>query len=395
MQSSKTILFLTGTRADFGKLRPLIRIIDDSDAFVAKVFVTGMHMLDLYGATLDEVLKQGFTDCAVFENQTLGDPMDTILANTILGLSNCISETDIDMIVVHGDRPEALAGAIVGAFRNVLVGHVEGGEVSGTIDELIRHATTKMSHCHFVANDEAATRLRQLGERPETIFEIGSPDIDVMRSENLPKIQNVKEHYDIEHFGDFALAILHPVTTELGETSKHAHQFVEALTASEDNYVVVYPNNDMGAGEILAVLEKVLDHPRLRIFPSIRFDAFLTLLRSADFIVGNSSAGIREAPFYGVPTVNIGSRQTGRFSYPTIFNCANDTPSILEAIARAKSVAPHPPSDHFGKGDSAEKFLGVLLDKKTWEVSSQKRFQDIPNLTSALGVSLPCPNIVD
>ncbi|MPY01274.1 MULTISPECIES: UDP-N-acetylglucosamine 2-epimerase, partial [unclassified Salinivibrio] len=160
----KKILFLTGTRADFGKLKSLIGKVESHPHFEAYVFITGMHMMAKYGMTAREVEKAGFKNLYTYINQNSYDSMDITLAKTIQGLSDYVAETSPDMIVVHGDRVEAMAGAIVGALNNILVAHVEGGEVSGTIDELIRHSVSKMSHIHFVSNQMAKSRLIQLGE---------------------------------------------------------------------------------------------------------------------------------------------------------------------------------------------------------------------------------------
>ena len=177
MNKRKTILFLTGTRADFGKLRPLIDVIKKSKEFEYYIFVTGMHTLSKYGSTFHEVKDRGYKNFFVYMNQTKSSDPDIILSNTIIGLGNFVKEISPDLIVVHGDRVEALAGAIVGSFNNILVAHIEGGEISGTLDELIRHSVTKLSHLHFVSNDKAKKRLLQMGELNENIHSIGSPDI--------------------------------------------------------------------------------------------------------------------------------------------------------------------------------------------------------------------------
>jgi UDP-N-acetylglucosamine 2-epimerase (hydrolysing) len=176
--------------------------------------------------------------------------MDLTLAKTIEGISSFVRENRPDLIVVHGDRVEPLAGAVVGALNNILVAHIEGGEVSGTVDELLRHAVSKMSHIHFASNEEAKRRLMQLGEYPDAIWVIGSPDIDIMFSEDLPTIEDAKGHYDLE-FDRYAIAAFHPVTTEIENLAKDAEQFVDALIQSGDNYIVIYPNNDLGSELIL------------------------------------------------------------------------------------------------------------------------------------------------
>ncbi|WGK60367.1 UDP-N-acetylglucosamine 2-epimerase [Halopseudomonas sp. SMJS2] len=215
----RKILFVTGTRADFGKLKPLINKVKDSSLFDYKLFVTGMHLLSKYGHTATEIYKSGFDEAFLYMNQVDGEDMEIVLANTISGLSRYLHENKFDLIVVHGDRVEALAGATVGALRNIPVAHIEGGELSGTVDELMRHAISKMSHFHFVASDIAKRRLIQLGESGSSIHVIGSPDVDIMLSSSLPSISAARNRYNIR-FEKFALAMLHPVTTELYDQQK-------------------------------------------------------------------------------------------------------------------------------------------------------------------------------
>ena len=352
----KQILFLTGTRADFGKLKPLISACENYN-----IFATGMHMLDKYGMTCHEITKSGFKYYP-FINQDKDTPMDIVLSNTIEGLSYYMRENKTDLLVVHGDRVEALAGAIVGALNNVLVAHIEGGEISGTIDESIRHAVTKLAHVHFVANADAEKRLKQMGE--DNIFVIGSPDIDVMLSDTLPSLEQVKDKYDIR-YKDYSICIYHPVTTEQTDLA-----IFDAIESSKDNFIVLYPNNDIGAKDILYRIE-TLEGKNFHILPSMRFECFLTLLKNAEFIIGNSSAGIREAPVYGVPTIDVGTRQEGRSFVPSIVNCRT-----LDEIRHAIK---HPPkavkSFEFGKGDSARKFKNALPE--VWKISPQKRFIDL------------------
>lgn len=372
----KRILFLTGTRADFGKMKSLIACVRDSDVFEYGIFVTGMHMMSRYGLTANEIEKSGFSNTFMYMNQSEGDNMDTILANTIIGLGRYLDEYHYDLIIVHGDRVEALAGATTGALRNIRVAHIEGGEVSGTIDELLRHAVTKMSHIHFVASDTAKKRLIQLGEPPENIFMIGSPDIDVMLSDQLPTLAEAQKRYEID-FDSYAIAMLHPVTTEQDRQAENAHIFVDSLIESGRNYLVIYPNNDLGSQAIFEAYKVLQSNPRFRIFPSIRFEHFLTLLKHADFLIGNSSAGIHEAPVYAVPTVNIGMRQHNRITHDSVHNTEFDKDCILATIGKCLSSKPVPPLYHYGKGGSAQKFLDALLGN-TLTTPTQKHFKDVP-----------------
>lgn len=372
----KRILFLTGTRADFGKIKSLIEVCNNSTNFEVDIFVTGMHMHKQYGETVVEIERCGYPRLFKFLNYTSETSMDLTLAKTIDGLSSYIKEYRPDLIVVHGDRVEALAGAIVGALNNILVGHIEGGEVSGTIDELIRHSVSKLSHIHFVSNELAKKRLVQMGEFENQVFVIGSPDIDVMFSKNLPSLQQVKEYYGIP-FENFAVVLFHPVTTEQFRLKKDAEIFVNAMLQDNGNYVVIYPNNDMGTSTILKAYESLIDHPRFRIFPSLRFEYFLRLLKNADFMMGNSSAGIREAPYYGIPSINLGSRQKNRAFGETIIHADFDLESINTAISTARSMGKCEPQFDFGKGNSSDLFYEILSSPGFWDASHQKQFNDL------------------
>ena len=376
IRNKKKILFVTGTRADFGKLKGLIEAVKREKDFDYGIFATGMHLLKRYGSTIHEIRKSGFANIYPFLNQDdlVGAQMDDVLANTIQGLGLYVREFSPDLIVVHGDRVETLAGATVGVLNNILVAHVEGGEISGTIDEILRHAITKLSHLHFVANHKARKRLIQLGEIPKSVFVTGSPDIDLMLSKELPTLDQVKKRYRIT-FPEYAIFTYHPVTTELSSIKKNIETVVDALIESNLNYVVIYPNNDRGSHLIVEEILRLKRLPRFRLITSMRFEYYLTLLKNSKAIIGNSSAGVREAPVYGVPTVNIGTRQNKRFDYKSIINVPENRAKILEVLHKLpKKISP---SKHFGKGNSAELFIQILKRKSFWNRSCQKTFRDI------------------
>ncbi len=373
----KKIAFLTGTRADFGKIKPLLQQLEQHPDYEVFVFVTGMHLQELYGYTLIEIQRCAFTNIHTFENHTHESTMDLTLAKTIEGFSAYCKSLQPDLIVVHGDRVETLAGAIVGSLNNFLVAHIEGGELSGTIDELIRHSVSKLSHLHFVSNNEAKNRLQQMGEEPSSIFEIGSPDLDIMFSAKLPNLETVKQYYEIP-FESYSIVLFHPVTTEISQMESHAQHLVAALLADTRNYVVVYPNNDMGNTHIFNAYKSLQVNPRFKLFPSLRFEYFLQLLKQADFIIGNSSAGIREAPSYGVPAINIGSRQQNRAAHPCIHHVSYQQQAILAAIdSVSRQATPENPSQ-FGEGRSAQQFMETLANPSFWQRSAQKQFRDTP-----------------
>ena len=373
---SRKILFLTGTRADFGKIKSLIQTLERENEFEVFIFVTGMHLQEVYGYTLIEIERCNFKNVFTFENHTHESTMDLTLAKTIEGLSNYCKEINPDMIVVHGDRVETLAGAIVGSLNNILVAHIEGGEISGTVDELIRHSVSKLSHIHFVSNKEAAKRLIQMGEVKESIFTIGSPDIDIMFSGNLPSLETAKKYYEI-YFDQYAIVMFHPVTTEFASMKKYAIDFVDCLLNDDHNYVVIFPNNDLGSQYILDEFERLENNDRFRVFPSLRFEYFLTLLKNSQFIIGNSSAGIREAPYYGIPIINIGTRQQNRAIHADIMNVDYSKESINDALSKIDFHKINVSNNDFGSGNSNELFLQSLKKNDIWQLNHQKQFRDI------------------
>ncbi len=367
-------MFLSGTRADFGKMKTLMLQLLADERFQVHVFVTGMHMLSKFGSTWDEVRKAGLPNIYRFINQNENDSMDQVLAKTVAGLSDYVKEMAPDMIVVHGDRVEALAGALVGSLNNIRVAHIEGGEVSGTIDELIRHAVSKMSHIHFVANEGAKQRLLQLGEAEVSIHIIGSPDVDIMNSKDLPDLAEVKRYYNIDFF-DYAILLFHPVTTEIKDIRRQVTDLVDVVLSSSHNFVVLYPNNDHGTEIILEAYDRFRKQPRIAMYPSMRFEYFLTLLKCSRYILGNSSSGIREAPHFGVPAINLGSRQNNRINTDTVLN-APITPAGIRLAMEQVGNIPRVTKELFGNGNSAAAFHQILLKPSIWSADIQKYFID-------------------
>jgi len=376
----KSILFITGTRADYGKLKPLMQAIESSEDYILYIYISGMHLLEKYGGTYREVIKDGYQNIQVAFGQHFSDNMSYNVGNVICDLTGYVNSICPDMIVVHGDRIDALAGAIVGALNNIRVAHIEGGEVSGTIDESIRHAVSKFAHFHFVSNEEAKSRLIQLGESSENIYVIGSPDIDIMLSSRLPSIEKAKERYDIS-FENYGILMYHPVTTEFTNTRDYIREVVDAVIASDKQYIVIYPNNDLGTEIILSEYHRLEGNPNFRIFPSIRFEYFLTLLKYADFMIGNSSAGIRETCVYGIPSIDIGDRQSGRYAISTMKNIQHVQANCKDIQSAIKNISSHRIlSQSFGNGNSTDLFMDILKQDSLWSGSLQKRFNTLSDM---------------
>jgi UDP-N-acetylglucosamine 2-epimerase (hydrolysing) len=371
---NRKILFLTGTRADFGKLEPLATALTTSGFDVA-FFVTGMHMLDRYGRTKIEVSRLPGTTVHEFLNQRLGDPQDIILSKTVVGFSDYITETRPDLLVVHGDRIEALAGALVAATNYIPCAHIEGGEVSGTIDEIFRHCNTKLASHHFVSSDAAKRRVMAMGEPSGSVHVIGSPELDFHAGPSGVSMQDVKAHYDIP-FDDFGLVTFHPVTSEQASMGAQAQALFTELEGSKRNFIVIAPNNDPGSEDIFAVLN-TLPEDRFRQFPSMRFNHFSELMKNAACMIGNSSAGVREAPFFGLASLDVGTRQSNRAQAGSVFSCAADDRAAIADFLSTQWGQKHAPHKGFGEGRAADRFVEVLQDASFWDQGLQKAFHDI------------------
>lgn len=371
----KKILFLTGTRADYGKIKPLLRAVCLNENFELDVFVTGMHLSSTHGDTYNEVLNDHWDHVQIDHSfMTSPQSMSQALGQIILSFTGYLTLSKPDMVVVHGDRIEAFAGASAAAVSNIRVAHIEGGEVSGTIDESLRHAISKLSHEHFVCNDEAKNRLLKLGERSDRVYVMGSPDIDLMLSDSLPSIDEAKKHYGID-FENYAIAMLHPVTTRLSQLQKNVEVFVSSLIKSGRNYIVVYPNNDAGHETILSAYSKLEGNPKFKLFPSLRFELFLALLKNADFIIGNSSAGVREAGIYQTPAIDVGERQSGRYclnEMPHLQHSSFDEEELLMSIGRTPDYI-HLDNGKWGDGKASERFVSIIENEEFWNKPIEKK----------------------
>jgi UDP-N-acetylglucosamine 2-epimerase (hydrolysing) len=305
-------------------------------------------------------------------NQREGDALEFILSKTILGFSDFVHEHRPDLVIIHGDRVEALAASIVCAMRYIRSAHIEGGEVSGTIDESIRHCNTKLCATHFVSSEAARQRVLALGEAPDRVFNIGSPELDTHARPSGVTIEEVKERYAIP-FDDYGIVIFHPVTSEADTIGAQAKSLFACLEASGKNFVVIAPNNDPGTDEIFAVIE-ALPKDRFRLIPSMRFAYFSELMRHTAAMVGNSSAGVREAPFLSVPSLAIGTRQNNRASGLSITACSAMEKAVIDQFLQDTWARRFPPDVTFGNGNAATGFVETINHPSFWYQPLQKSF---------------------
>lgn len=367
----KKLVFVTATRADFGKILPLAVVCRDA-GFHVSFFVTGMHMLECYGLTKNEVHGVPGVKVNEFLNQREDDPQDIILAKTVLGFSDFCHENKPDLVVFHGDRIEALAVGLVCATNYIRSAHIEGGEVSGTIDEVFRHCNSKLAHHHFVSSQDAAKRVSALGEAANSINVIGSPELDLHLRPSGVTLAEVKSRYAIP-FVEYGIVLFHPVTSEEGDMGNQAKSVFGELIKSGKSFVVIAPNNDPGASEIRAVIYG-LPQEQFRVLPSMRFFHFSELMRNASVMIGNSSAGVREAPFLGLSSLDLGTRQTNRANAASIVHASPYDCSAIKEFLVSRWNKRYARQEAFGEGTAAERFLYVIKSEFFWSQPMQKVF---------------------
>lgn len=379
--SNKKIIFVSATRADYSKQKNLIKLIVKQKYFSTSIFITGMHMLKRYGETWQEIKKDGFKNLYKFSNQNNYTIPNDVFQNTFKIFGNFCKKIKPDLVILHGDRIETLACAVSCSLNNIKIGHIEGGELSGTLDEIIRHSVSKLSNHHFVSNNISKNRLIQMGEDKKNISIIGSPDLDILLSKSLPNILQVKKRYSVK-FDKYAVLIFHPVFSEFKNIKNQISHLVKATQISNLNYVIILPNNDLGSNLIFKEINKLKKNRKFKIIKSMRFEYYLTLLKQSLFIIGNSSSGIIEAPYLKTYCINIGSRQNKRISKnPFIYNCDYEKQNIVQKIKKINNLKTPiiNNTNYFGNGQSAKLFLKVLSEKKFWQKDLQKYFVDFIN----------------
>ena len=365
---TRKIAVVTGTRAEYGIYFPVLKAIQISSKLDLSLIVTGMHLSENFGHTVDEIEKDGFIIDAKIPLGLLEDSgasMARDVGMCTLGLTDALEKIKPDILLVLGDRGEMLATAIVGIYMNIPVAHLHGGEVSGTVDESVRHAITKLSHIHFPATEESAERIRKLGEDEFRIHVVGAPALDTILSETFVPKEEIRKRFDLDINKLIVLVVQHPVTTEFDDVERQIRETMDAVVELGEQTVLIYPNADAGGRKIIEIIEQYRGHDFIRIFKSLKHVDYLSLMRSADVMVGNSSSGIIEAPSFGLPVVNIGTRQIGRQKGQNIIDVDYDKDKIIKAIKvglyykefkgkASKCISP------YGNGHASTKIAEIL-----------------------------------
>ncbi|XQY91544.1 UDP-N-acetylglucosamine 2-epimerase [Metabacillus sp. HB246100] len=315
IKSKLRVCVVTGTRADYGIYVPLLKELKNNPNFELGVLVTGMHLSQNYGNTWKEILVDGYPIIEKVDILLQGSShanMSKSVGLGILGMTSTFERYKPDLIFVLGDRGEMLSAAISASHLNIPVAHLHGGEVSGSIDESVRHAITKLSHIHFPSTKASADRIIKLGEREEYVFPVGALRIDTILNAQLPNFKEIKEKYQLSLKQDYYLMVFHPVTTDLVPLSEQVENVLQALLEKGRDIICILPNSDAGTEEITRVYSQYEKEERITYIKNFHQLDYLSVLDNCFAIVGNSSSGILEAASFQKAVVNIGSRQTGR-----------------------------------------------------------------------------------
>lgn len=365
----KKIMVVTGSRGEWGYIRPLLKLIEKRDDVRAILVVTNMHLLPAYGNSYKEIENDGFKiDYKVhmsldgYSHVTQAKSLGIFLSS----MPDIIDNEKPDWILLAGDRGEQLMAAIAGAYTYTPVAHIQAGEVSGNIDNMTRHAIGKLVHLHFASNQDAAERLIKLGEEEFRVHNVGAPQIDEMVSAQYTELTEIEEKLCVSLQQGYLLGVMHPVTEEADKAEMQAEVFIKALNHFSLPKVIILPNNDAGSTGVKRAIQEYRQG-EYYMYANLKREDYLGLLKNAQCIVGNSSSGLLEAPTFKIPAVNIGRRQNMRFRGINVIDVPFVENEVIQAIEKAISVEFREYLEQecvnpYGDGRSSERILDLLLN---------------------------------
>lgn len=382
----KSIAIVTGTRAEYGLLKPLIKAIDDADNFNMQLLVTGMHLSEKYGNTINEIEADGFPITAKIDSHLEGDSdvdISNTIAETTKGFAQVLHQLNPDLMIVLGDRSEIFAAATAATVKGVPIAHLHGGETTeGAYDEAFRHSITKMSHWHFTSTEAYKKRVIQLGEQPERVFNVGAIGIDSIVNLQLMSKSEFEASISYKLNKRNILITFHPVTLENNTSQTQFNALLSVLDKIEDvTLIFTKPNSDKD-GTIISrqIDDYVASHPEKSVaFTSLGQKRYLSALQYMDVVIGNSSSGIIEVPLFKIPTINIGDRQKGRLMPKSVVNCLPEETDIKHALNTAFSaefiVSIANLKSNYGNGTATDQIMAIL-NSKPWP-QIKKSFFDL------------------
>ncbi len=385
----RKICVVTGSRAEYGILRGLMKAIKDDPDLTLQVIATNQHLSKLQGETYKEIERDGFTiDYKVYmaDDEALDNANTTAkaISRGVGGFADAFDALHPDLLLILGDRYEMLAVASTALIYKIPIAHLHGGEITeGAFDDAIRHAITKMSHLHFTSTEEYRKRVIQLGEQPERVFYVGAPGVENIKKFPLMSKEEVEESVNFKLDENTILVTYHPVTLGEHTAEKDIKEFIGALEERKDLRVFfTMPNSDTGSQAIVDAINEFVanNEDRAIAYKSLGIKRYLSVMKYAGAVVGNSSSGLLEVPSFGIPTLNIGDRQKGRMAADSVYNCETDKESILKGLDvimspafRKKAAETHNP---YEKANTAEEIFKIISTYPLEELK-QKHFYDL------------------
>ena len=371
----RKVCVVIGSRANYGSIKSVMRAVEAHPELRLQIIVCASALLDRFGSVVDVIERDGFTPEARVNMIVEGETPVTMAKSTGLGLLELPTLFELlkpNVVVTVGDRFETMATAVAGAYMNIPLAHTMGGEVTGTIDESIRHAITKLAHIHFPANQDAADRIVRLGEDPDAVHVVGCPRIDLVAevignggaeldAEWLDREGVGRDHVSTDK--PFLLVSQHPVTTEYGQAEYQITETLMALHELRMPAVMLWPNVDAGSEDVSRGMRKFRESYKpdyIRFYKNFPVETYLRLMRSAACLLGNSSSSIREGAFIGTPAVNIGSRQNGRERGPNVVDVDHNRAAIADAVRHRVKNGPYSPVHLYGDGRAGARIADVL-----------------------------------
>lgn len=379
----KRIAVVTATRAEYGILTPLIRAIDNATDLELDLIVTGTHLSEKHGYTKKFIEADGFHiahEIPILESGNTPYDISLTMANAIKGFAECFKQDRPDMLVILGDRTEMLGIASAAMNERIPIAHLHGGEVTeGAVDDCVRHALSKMSYLHFTSTEVYRKRVIQLGESLNRVFFVGALSTENILKAPLKSEADIKADVGIPSDMPYSVVTFHPVTLEEDSAKKQTLALCKVMEEKNEYfYLITMANSDAGGDTVNAIFaDFVKSHDNVKLVSSLGMIRYLSAVKYAGFVLGNSSSGIVEAPVLGTPTVNIGDRQRGRLMAETIINCKPETESIINAILVAETTE-HKATLMYGNGDTSDKIVSVIKDQLLNDkIDLKKKFYDI------------------
>lgn len=361
----KKVVVFTGGRFEYGILRPVIREIYNSEKLELQLVVSGIHLLRKYGSTINIIKKDKFPIAALLNlttSEKLLGKVSIEIGNGVLEFTKIFKDLKPDIVLLNGDRSEAFAAAIAAAFLPVGLAHIHGGDISKAgFDESIRHSITKLAHLHFAATEKSRERIIQMGENPSNVFLVGAPGLDDLLNEPQITKKSMEDRLKCRLGDKVVILLQHPVSTSPESSRKEIIETLSALSKVEGTKILIYPNGDPGSDAIIKELEKFTNQKNYSVHKNIDRTTYANLLKISSVFVGNSSGGIIETSSFGLPTVNIGSRQFGRERNKNVVDVAYDRNQITNALNNIllKNIR-YKKTNIYGQGDSGKKIVHVL-----------------------------------